>query len=63
MEELLSLFPIESIIVLALTLVEIFLMSKSATKNRRQEIIYTNLAVVVLLIMLIIMVKYLKDVI
>lgn len=63
METLLSIFPIESIIVLALTPLEIFFTIKSATKNRRQELIYTNLAVAVLLIMVIITIKYLKDVI
>lgn len=63
MKEILSFFPIETIICFALLPLEIFLIIKSATQNRRQEIIYTNLAAAVLLIMFIITVKYLKDVI
>lgn len=63
MEEVLSFFPIETIICLSLMPFEIFFIIKSATKNRRQEFIYTNLAVAVLLVMLIILIKYLKDVI
>ena len=63
MKNVLSFFPIETIICLALLTLEIFLIIKSATQNRRHEIIYTNLAVAVLLIMFIITVKYLKGVI
>lgn len=75
MEEVLSFFPIETLICLALMPFEIFFIMKSATdleiyfsiksamKNRRQEFIYSILADAVLLTMLIIVIKYLKDVI
>lgn len=63
MKEILSFFPIETIICFALLPLEMFFIIKSATQNRRQEFIYSLLSEAVLLIMLIITVKYLKDVI
>jgi hypothetical protein len=53
----------ENIICLALVPVEIFLIIKSATPDKAKEKIYTRLSVFVLSIMIILITRYLKNII
>ena len=63
MEEILSFFTAEAIVCLALVPLDIFLLIKSMTPNKRKELIYTILTVTVLLVMLILLIEYLKNII
>lgn len=63
MEEILSFFTAEAIVCLALVLLDIFFLIKSMTPNKRKELIYTILTVTVLLVMLILLIEYLKNII
>lgn len=63
MEEILSFFTAEAIVCLALVPLDVFLLVKSATQNKQKEFKYTVLAVIVLLFMLVLIIKYLKDII
>lgn len=63
MEEILSFFTAEAIVCLALVPLDIFFLIKSMTPNKRKELIYTILTVTVLLVMLILLIEYLKNII
>ena len=63
MAEMLSFFTAEAIVCLLLVPLDVFLLIKSATPNKAQGRKYTTISEVVLLIMLILVIKYLKDII
>ena len=63
MDEILSFFTAEAIVCLALVPLDIFFLIKSMTPNKRKELIYTILTVTVLLVMLILLIEYLKNII
>lgn len=63
MKEVLSFFAAETIVCLLLAPLDVFLLIKSATPNKAKERIYTVLSGTVLFIMLVLIIKYLKDII
>lgn len=63
MKEILSFFTVETIVCLLLVPLDVFLLIKSATTDKRNERIYTVLSETVLFIMLVLIIKYLKDII
>lgn len=63
MKEILSFFTAETILCLLLVPLDIFFLVKSATQNKQKEFKYTVLAVIVLLFMLVLIIKYLKYII
>lgn len=63
MDEILSFFTTESLISLALVPFGIFFLIKSITPNKKKEHIYTILTAIVLLIILALLIRYLKNII
>lgn len=63
MKDALLFFSVESLICLALVPFEIFLIIKSATPDKAKEKIYTRLSVIVLTVMIILITRYLKNII
>lgn len=63
MKDVLYFFTTETIVCLALCPFEVFFLMLSITQNKKKEIVYTTLSVIVLLIMLVLVTKYLNNII
>lgn len=63
MKNVLYFFTAETIVCLALAPFEVFFLMLSITQNKKKEIVYTILSVTVLLIMLVLVTKYLNNII
>lgn len=63
MNEILYFFAPETIACLSLVPLGMFFLIKSISQNKKKELIYTILTVVVLLVVFVLLIKCLKDII